>query len=196
MANAYSSDSPDNELYFNFITTGDEEPFRILFDRYRSPLILFIDDMVHNSDDAEDLMMDCFARVISLQARYTGRNGASFKTWLFTIARNRTYSFLRRNGKDIQQSEPDMYVEADSTGNTNPDSKILKNERDIKLKAALDTLPADYRTALYLTYYENMRSVEIAQIMNKSIKQIYNLIARGKDRLRESLKEDGYTWDI
>lgn len=193
MENVHSSDTPDNDLYSNFISAGDEEAFRVLFDRYRSPLILFIDEIIHNRDDAEELMMDCFAVIISLKTRYTGRNGASFKTWLYTLAKNRAYSFLRKLKNKPLMSEYSGYEEPEDT---TPEEHTIRKERDIKLKAALDTLPQDYRTALYLLYYENMKPEEIARIMNKSIKQIYNLTSRGKDRLKESLKEDEYTWDI
>ena len=186
-------DRTDEQLYDRFISTGDEETFRILFDRYRSLLILFIDDMVHNSADAEELMMDCFASIIAKRSKYKGKHGASFKTWLYTLAKNRAYSFLRKCKDKPLPSGNSGYEESEDT---TPEEHTIRNERDLKLKAALDTLPQDYRTALYLSYFEDMKPEEIARIMNKSIKQIYNLTARGKDRLKEKLKDGGYTWNI
>ena len=67
---------------------------RLLYERHRESLILFLTGYVHNTDDAEELMMDAFAVAASGTAAWSGRS--SFKTWLFAIARKRAVTFLRK----------------------------------------------------------------------------------------------------
>ena len=49
----------------------------------------------------------------------------------------------------------------------------------------------DYREALYLTYFEGMSYQQAAEVMGKSVKQITNMVYRGKERLRGLLKREG-----
>ncbi len=114
----------DNELYTSFISTGDEKALRILFERYRIPLTLFIREIVHNSDDAEELMMDCFAVVISLRSKYSGRHGASFKTWLYAMAGNKARGFIRKHRRTILLTQ-DESIE-DIVCSEGPENDILK----------------------------------------------------------------------
>ena len=54
---------------------------------------------------------------------------------------------------------------------------------------AMMELPEDYRNAIYLAYFEDMSHEEIARIMHKTRKQVYNLIFRGKQSLKGLLEE-------
>ena len=57
----------------------------------------------------------------------------------------------------------------------------------------MERLHDDYREALYLTYFENLSYTEAAEVMGKSVKQVTNLIYRGKERLRGLLEKEGIT---
>lgn len=70
----------------------------------------------------------------------------------------------------------------------------MKNkERNQILHACLDRLNVDYREALYLTYFNGMSYAEAAEIMGKSVKQVTNLVYRGKQNLRTLLQKEGIT---
>ncbi len=70
----------------------------------------------------------------------------------------------------------------------------MKNkERNQILHACLDRLNVDYREALYLTYFNGMSYAEAAEIMGKSVKQVTNLVYRGKQSLRTLLQKEGIT---
>ena len=189
-------DQTDEALYESFITENDERSIRVLFDRYRDPLIYYIGKIVQNIDDAEEIMMDCFAVVVAGTARFRAR-GSSFKTWLYAIATKRAYMFLRKNhtSVNLDQSED---IAADEL--MLPESMILKEEKNRELYKAMNTLSSDQRTVLYLKFFEDMAPSEISRIMRKSVKQIYKLTDKGKNRLREllagSVPEGDKLWDI
>lgn len=69
----------------------------------------------------------------------------------------------------------------------------LRHKSRHRLFFSLDELKADYREALYLTYFEGMSYQQAAEIMGKSEKQITNMVYRGKARLRGLLEREGIT---
>ena len=60
------------------------------------------------------------------------------------------------------------------------------------LYEALGTINPEYRQALHLTYFEGMSADEVADVLKKNRKQVYNLISRGKESLRNKLIEMGF----
>ena len=83
-------------------------------------------------------------------------------------------------------------VEADSS--LQPIAVLLKDERDAQLYRAMKSIDPDYRQVLFLLYFENMKPEQISRIINKNIKQTYNLLARGKESLRHAFERIGHSW--
>ena len=177
----------DEALYAGFLAENDEEAFRLLFERYREPLTFFLRELLGNPDDAEELMMDSFAAVISGTARYKGTNGASFRTFLYAVAGNKARVFLRKNKRKSKMPPEEELAEAQTEL---PEYVFLREERYRMLYRALSDLPEEERMVLYLKYFEEMKTEEIGKIMKKTARQIYKLTERGKGRLRDLL------WDI
>lgn len=55
--------------------------------------------------------------------------------------------------------------------------------------SAMEKLEPDYRQSLFLMYFEDMSYEQISKVMSKSIKQVTNLVYRGKKALRKILEE-------
>ena len=70
---------------------------------------------------------------------------------------------------------------------------VRTKERDQILHFCMDELNPDYRESLYLTYFEGMSYLQAAEVMGKSVKQITNMVYRGKERLRGLLEREGIT---
>ena len=56
--------------------------------------------------------------------------------------------------------------------------------------AAVNDLPAHYRTVIYLYYYEGYQAAEIGKILGVPTATVHTRLARGRDRLRQLLKEE------
>lgn len=179
------ADTPDEQLYDIFRRTRGREAMGILLDRYADRLTLFVYGIVHQSQDAEEIMLDTFAEVASLRTAFRGESG--FKTWLFAIAKKLAYQSLRKKRPAFLPLREDMPVEADP-----PDVALLKEERNRQLYRALNEIRPEYREALYLMYFEELSHEEICRVTGKSAKQVYNLISRGRAALREKLKGMGF----
>ena len=136
-------------------------------------------------EDSEDIMLEAFSIAATERAKFSGKS--SLKTWLFAIGRNQGLKYLRKN----RMTALPLNEAIVSDGGT-PDVEILKNERNKLLYKALENINPEYRQALHLTYFEEMSNDEVAVVMDKSKKQVYNLIARGKQACREELLKLGY----
>jgi len=181
-ANEYET---DEIVYSRYLKSGDNEDLKALFIRYREELTFFIYGFIGNMEDAEDIMMDAFAVVTSGTAHFSGKS--SFKTWLFAIGRNIAHKTLRK------LSRMNIGINNQMVDDTEiPDEQFFKSERSRVLYKALSGINPDYRQVLHLTYFEDMKNDEVALVMNKSKKQVYNLIARGKIALKETLVNMGY----
>ena len=113
----------DKQLIKNYLG-GDEESFSILLDRYLKYIYNFAYRLCGNKGDAEDITQDTFLKVWKKIKNYNGKN--SFKTWLFTIARNTTIDYLRKK-KDFKFSDFDT-EEGNFIEDTLTDTEILQDD--------------------------------------------------------------------
>ena len=174
----------DEQVYNRYLYQRDEKDIHILFERYKESLILFINSLVHNIDDAEELMIDTFAQIVAGPTLFSERS--SFKTWLFSVGRNLTLMRLRRLSREVAIDDEDMIASEDL------EFDILKNERNRQLYSALEKLKPQYREILILIYFEDMTHEEAGRVMHKNRKQIYNLVQRGQKALKEQLERMGF----
>ena len=73
---------------------GDDAAMGELVREYMDGLIIFLNSFTNNLSEAEDLMEETFFRLAYKKPRYTGKS--SFKTWLYSIARNLAIDSLRK----------------------------------------------------------------------------------------------------
>lgn len=186
----------DGLLYIRFLTDNDQLALEVLFTKYRDGLILFLYGFVQSADVAEELMMDTFAILASGTARYKEKDDASFKTWLYAVAKNQALLHIRKHRLKFVSSKNDILsnIEADDT--FQPIAMLLKNKRESQLYRAMKVIDADYRQVLFLLYFENMKPEQISRIIKKNIKQTYNLLSRGKESLRIAFEKMGKSWDM
>ncbi len=178
----------NGESSYRRFLEGDKEAFAKIIDIYNENLIFFIMRYVHNLNVAEDIAEDCFVSLIVNPHRYNFK--ISLKTYLFTIARNKSVDYIRHN-RVIDTVSFDEGVEK-STEYTNFEERVLREERNRELHRALGELKEDFRTVLHLIYFEDMSYEEAGRVMKKSRKQIENLAYRARNELRVILDRKGW----
>ena len=174
------------EIYLRYITEYDDRDLEALLTAYRDGLYLFLLSYVKNEEDAEELMMDTFAKLAVDKPDFEIRKNGSFKSWLYAIARNNALMYIRRHKMEAVPLEEETISDADT-----PESALLKDEQNKTLYKALSSLKPDYRRALMLLYIEGLTYEEIAKAMGLRIRQVYNLIERGKKSLKKTLEGMG-----
>lgn len=174
----------NGESSYRRFLLGEEAALDEILERYRLPLIFFIDRIVHDPDTAEDIAIDVFVYLLTHPRRYHFK--VSLKTYLFMLGRSRALDYLRRR----KFLSPDPIGE-DHPAATDLEAQILLDERNRALHAALKTLPEDMQQALHLVYFEELSYEQTAAVMKKNKKQVDNLLYRGKERLRAILRKEG-----
>ncbi|MDH5693979.1 MAG: sigma-70 family RNA polymerase sigma factor, partial [Gammaproteobacteria bacterium] len=85
----------DEDLYFRYHRSGDLQAFNQLYERYKGALYRFILRMIGNSATAEEVFQEVWASLIKSNQYRQGPG--SFKTFVYTIARNKAIDHYRRN---------------------------------------------------------------------------------------------------
>jgi RNA polymerase sigma-70 factor (ECF subfamily) len=169
---------------------GEKDAFSDIINLYKKGLIGFIFRHVGNPDIAEDISEDCFVALIVHPNKYKFKS--SLKTYLYGIAHNKVKEHFRRN-KYVSFVPLEDANELCSSGST--EDEAVKTENRKMINQAFSYLAKDYCEVLYLHYFEDMSYEDIGKIMKKSPKQIYNLVFRAKNMLREKLEKDGFIYE-
>ena len=126
------------------VRAGDEEAFRLIFERYSRPVLSFIFDMVGERALAEDLAQETFVRA------YRGfdslREETRLSTWLFAIAKNVARESLRTRRRDAGNIEIDGEASFELHDHARtPAGQLLDRELSGVIQKALMRLDEDKR---------------------------------------------------
>lgn len=175
----------DDALYRSYLS-GDQSAGDQLMLRYARALTAYIAAFLHNDQDAEDLMLDCFAVILVDKPRISeGR----FRAYLFRVARNKACRLWKRRARRQEFSFDEALVSECVT----PENTILAVERDATLHKCLKRIAPQYREALYLFYTMDLNYAQIARVLGCSAKKVEDLLRNGKKRLQIELEKEGIT---
>ena len=161
---------------------GDRAAGNELFDRHFDAVFRFFRNKV--SEGAEDLVQQTFLACV--QSRDGFRGDASFRTYLFTAARSKLYTYLekrRREGENL-----DWGVTSCVDLGVSPSGIMAKNEEQRLLLLALRRLPVDMQIALELYYFEQIRGPQLAEVLGVPEGTIRSRLRRGRELLRQHLE--------
>jgi RNA polymerase sigma-70 factor (ECF subfamily) len=162
---------------------GDGWAFRILAGRHAERALRLARRILGNETTAEDVVQDAFLRVWINASRW--RPEAAFRTWLYRIVVNLCLNARRRAG-DLPLEAAERVADAGLA----PDEQLEVRQRDRRLMAAIDTLPARQRAAIVLTYQEGLSNAEVAVVLDTSVSSVETLLVRGKRALRATFESD------
>ncbi len=166
--------------------SGDEEAFRLIFNRYCRPIVSFINNLVRNPDLAEELAQETFVRAYRNMG--TLREETRFSTWLFGIARNVVFEALRqkkRKERDIGLDEPEsLKLEASVVL---PETALRDRELKDAIERALGLLDIDKRTVFSLKIFHEKSYEEISAITGHSIGKLKTDLHRARAEMRRQI---------
>lgn len=137
---------------------GDRGAFRLLVDRYRNQVLALATRLLGDADDARDVAQEVFIRVYRYLDTYNHRT--KFFTWLYRIAVNASYDWLRRRRRyrevALEQQPGASFVAA-----ARPERQELLE----KVAELLDQLSTAQKTTFVLRDVEGFSVKETAAIM-------------------------------
>jgi RNA polymerase sigma-70 factor (ECF subfamily) len=166
---------------------GDDDAFRLIFERYTRPLMSFIYNMVSDRAQAEELTQETFVRAY----RYMGRlrDDAKLSSWLFGIARNVVRESLRAGQKQgrLVELDDEATTEPADAGPL-PDASLWNKELRLAITNALALLPEERRLIFTLKVLQLRSYEEVAEITGFSIVKLKTDVHRARTEIRHRLR--------
>jgi RNA polymerase sigma-70 factor (ECF subfamily) len=159
---------------------GDSEGLHFLYVRYAPDVQRFVNSLVKDHYEAEDITQNLFAKLMKAIKKYEPRE-VPFAAWIMRVARNAALDHLR-----ARRALPTEEVRIADNG-----SAQVGLDRGRDLRQALAQLPEDQREVLILRHITGLTPVEIAATLNKSESSVHGLHHRGRRTLQEKLTELG-----
>lgn len=166
---------------------GDEDAFRLIFERYARPIISFIYDMIGQRDLAEELTQETFVRAYKNLSGL--RDDTKLSTWLFGIAKNVARESLRTRHREDHKVEldDDRVIEL-KDDNLPPDRALLDKELNGVIKDALSSLDEDKRMVFTLKVFHQRSYEEIAEITGFSIPKLKTDLHRARAEMKRRIR--------
>lgn len=115
-----SSERDADSTLIRSAKAGDSHAYGILWERYRTPLARYFYGKTAHRDETDDLVSDTLSTALLQLSDYAGSNNASFRTYIYSIAKNKFTDWLRKKPKTpLRFSEMD---DADSEDDSAADS--------------------------------------------------------------------------
>jgi RNA polymerase sigma-70 factor, ECF subfamily len=173
--------APESELLARAIARakeGDASALDFLYVRYADDVCGYIQSIVRDPHEAEDITQSLFAKLLNKIQRYEQRQ-VPFSAWILRVARNAALDHLR-----ARRQIP--FEEVRTTDDGHDEGQF---ERCHALHEALDRLPEEQREVLVLRHVVGLSPVEIADRMKKTESAIHGLHHRGRGALKVALRE-------
>lgn len=165
---------------------GDQEAFRLIFERYSRPVLSFIYDQVGNRELAEELAQETFVRAY----RNLGgmREETKLSTWLFGIAKNVTREALRARARNERNVDlDDEMVAGLSDRGPVPVNQLLSKELNEVIHRSLAMLDEDQRLVFTLKIFQQHSYEEISEITGFSVPKLKTDLHRARREMRRRI---------
>ena len=157
---------------------GEWDGVHYLYARHVDDVFNYVQSIVRDYHEAEDITQNVFAKLITAIAKYEERS-VPFAAWIMRVARNATLDHLRARRQ----------IPVEEVRVSDPVDDQVGSERRRCLKQALATLPMEQRRVLVLRHLCGLSPEEIAEQLGKSESSIHGLHHRGRATLKAALIE-------
>jgi RNA polymerase sigma-70 factor (ECF subfamily) len=183
------------------LKAGSEAAFALLVAQYHQPIYSVIARSLQDPSDAADITQEVFLKVFRGIGSFHG--DASLKTWIYRIAlheaSNRRRWWSRHKQQELTIDSPLAGSGDDgealclgdtlTDGGRSPFERAADQEISVRVEAALQKLPENFRTVVVLREIEGFAYDEIAEILNIHIGTVKSRLLRGRAALKNHLQE-------
>jgi RNA polymerase sigma-70 factor (ECF subfamily) len=139
---------------------GDLPAFEELVQKYQREVYGLACRIVNDPEEAKDMTQQAFLQAFVHIKSF--RQDAQFRTWLFRIAINQCYNYLKSRKKFGDPVDMDDVI---LVGNESPEADLVSGEDRQRLYAALEKLPAKQRAVITLKVEQGLSYQEISQVL-------------------------------
>ena len=175
---------------------GDAAAFNRLMEQHERRMYAVALRMCGNREDAQDCLQEAMLRVYRAIGGFKGQS--SFSTWVYRITMNTCLDELRRK-KNRQSTSLDSLLDmgwSPSDDTNAPEKQAMRSELRRNLNRAIQELPEEMRSAVVLRDIQGFSYEEIAHMLEINVGTIKSRISRGREKLREKMKENAELFDM
>jgi RNA polymerase sigma-70 factor (ECF subfamily) len=182
---------PDDEAALMVeVSKGNQEAFQTLLHLHIDAINRFAQRMAGNSHEADDITQETMLKLWQ-QAHKFDPNRSKLTTWLHSITRNLCMDHHRRNARltnlDETSDDPGKNSANWNTESIGPEINLYTAETENQVHNALLDLPERQRSALVLSYYQQLPNLAVAEILAISLSATESLLARARRNLKQIL---------
>ncbi len=176
---------------------GDMRAYDALVVRHQGRIYAMIRNMVKNDADAWDISQEVFVKAWRALPRFEAR--ARFSTWLFRIAHNGVYDWVRKrkiqsagelNDEIFNRDSIDPSAKTAPSFVESPDDALSNTELREKIEEALGKLSAEHREAVVLKDVQGLSYKEIAEVMDCTLGTVMSRLYYARQKLQTLLKDE------
>jgi RNA polymerase sigma-70 factor, ECF subfamily len=188
---------PDRELVER-ARQGDREAFRLLFQKHHRRAYALAYGVVHNADDALDVVQEAFLKAHRHLQNFEG--AAGFFTWLYRIVMNVAIDHLRKQGRVSTVDYDDAMAHMEEAPGTpegllprvvggNPHKELARRDLREKIDEALAKLSPNHRAVLLMREVEGLSYEEMADAMKCSKGTIMSRLFHARRYMQKHMLE-------
>lgn len=183
-----STSKLSDEVLLERISAGDQQAFSQLYLRYQPRLVrhcarVLRDDLAQAADLVDEAMFDVWRSA----ENFAGRSKPS--TWIYSIARNKVISWLRKTSEVTLEDE--SLLEAMIDPAANPQEELVMDDMKQHLFRLMDQLTEEHREVLRLTYFEDKSVKEVADMLAISENTVKTRMFYARKRMAQLLEKAG-----
>lgn len=186
-------DERSDEQLMMAYQNGDTQAFEMLLTRHGKGVHRFALRMLGDSMQAEEVAQDSFLRIIQSASRYKAK--ASFRNYLYQIARNLCIDLLRKRPREVRHTGSDAcqagVFESIPDGNPGPEGHVSAEQLRTAIHRALLSLPPDQRETFLLKEVKDMKLQDVAAVTGTNLNTVKSRLRYALIRLREHLTKEG-----
>ena len=165
---------------------GDERAFQALVVKYQRRIARHVARYVRRAGDVEEVVQDAFIRAYRGLGAF--RSDSSFYSWLYRIATNAAFSFLKKDARELHADESAEPFEPGVSDEQTPERILLARQIGDAVERAMARLQPELAEALTLYEVEGKSYQEIAQMMGTPIGTVRTRIFRAREFIAQRLE--------
>lgn len=163
---------------------NSQAAYRQLFIRLHKPLIRFAYGILKSTDDAEEVVSDVFMNI--WQNRLKLASIESPLLYIYTSVKNRSMNVLTKQKRQDAADAAQWLVPLNSVS-FNPEELMISQETLLRIRKAIDELPARCRLIFMLIKEDGLRYKEVAELLNISVKTVEAQMAIAMRRIAQCM---------
>jgi RNA polymerase sigma factor (sigma-70 family) len=190
---------PDDDALMHAFAQGEARAFERLYARHHAALYRFVRRVLGREAgaQADEVFQDTWLRVVQARERWAPQ-GATFRTWLFTLAHHRAIDLLRKTGREVTQGNPgderEPWQPADeaaawqgwpaAAAPASAEDRAFWRAAGQRLLDCLEALPAVQRSAFLLHHEDGLALDDLARALEVGFETAKSRLRYAMSKLR------------